>query len=60
MDELLKNEAFFNGILFGFNLYQTVIITACKNKESLIIGEDLYYIQSGRERLQEAINKICQ
>lgn len=60
MDELLENEAFFNGLLFGFNLYQTVIVTAYEKKEPLIIGDDLYYIQTGQERLQEAIDKICQ
>ena len=59
MDGLLKNETFATGIAVGVNLYEQKIITAHQRKEFLKIGENLYYIQDGRERLQEFLEKIC-
>lgn len=59
MEELLKNEAFVNGVNIGINLYQQKIITAHERKEPLIINDNTYYIQDGRERLQDVIDKIC-
>ena len=59
MDEFMENEAFVNGIAVGVNLYQAKIITAHKRKEPLVIGDTLYYLQDGRERLQEYLEKIC-
>ena len=56
---LMENEAFANGIAVGVNLYEQKIITAHQRKEFLKIGENLYYIQDGRERLQEFLEKIC-
>ena len=59
MKELLKNETFCNGVAIGINIYQQKVVIASEVKEPLRIGEKLYYVQDGRERLQEAIEKIC-
>lgn len=59
MNELLKNDAFCTGVAVGINIYQQKVIEAYKRKESLKIGENLYYIQDGRERLEEFLEKIC-
>lgn len=59
MKDLMENEAFINGVVLGLSLYQEKIITAHDRGEHLRIGENLYYIQDGRERLQEMIEKIC-
>ena len=59
---MLKNlieRAFCNGVMVGIGLYQRMVISAHERKKSLRIGEDFYYIQSGRERLQEVLEKIC-
>ena len=44
---LVENEAFYMGVSLGINLYQQRIITAHEKKQSLKIGENLYYIQEG-------------
>lgn len=59
MENLLENEVFLNGVLFGFNLYQTIIITSHQRKVPLKVGDTLYYLQDGRERLQAIIDEIC-
>ena len=59
-NELMENEAFINGIAVGINLHQQKVITAHKRNEPLKIGDELFYLQSGRERLEEALNKICE
>jgi len=59
LTELLENEAFVTGLSVGLALYQQKIITAYERKEHLKIGDTLYYIQDGRERLKEMIEKIC-
>lgn len=59
MNELLENDAFCTGIAVGINIYQQKVIEAYKRKESLKIGKNLYYIQDGRERLEEFLEKIC-
>ena len=59
MNDLLENEAFSIGVATGISLYQNKVVTAHERKEAIIIGDNAYYIQSGRERLQEAIDKIC-
>ncbi len=58
-EELMENDAFVNGVAVGVNLYQERVITAHRRNEPLIIGDNLYYLQSGRERLAEVLNKIC-
>lgn len=59
MKGLEENEVFSIGVATGISLYQNKVVTAHERKEAIIIGDNVYYIQSGRERLQEAIDKMC-
>ena len=59
MKELLKSDAFCTGVIFGINLYQNKVILAHDRKKPLTIEGELYYLQTGRERLQEVLDKIC-
>lgn len=59
MSNETKNEAFVSGIIVGINLHQSRIIAAHQRKEPLMIGDEIYYLQTGRERLEELLNKIC-
>lgn len=56
--DLIK-RVFCNGVIAGIRLYQRMVIAAHERKKPLRIGEDFYYIQNGRERLQEVLEKIC-
>lgn len=58
-NELLESETFGIGVATGISLYQNKVVMAHERKEALRIGENLYYVQDGRERLQEEIEKIC-
>lgn len=60
MNDLVENEAFFYGMVAGISLYQQKVITAHERKEALRIGDTVYYLQDGRERLQEMMEKICE
>ena len=60
MSELMENEIFFKGVITGISLHQQKVITAHKRKEPLRIGDNLYYLQDGRERLQEFLEKVCE
>lgn len=59
MENLLNDEAFRNGVIVGVSLYQQKVLLAHEQKKPLKIGKDLYYIQDGRERLNDLIDKIC-
>lgn len=59
MSESMENEAFFIGVAVGIGLYQQKVIAAHKRKEALRIGDTVYYLQDGRERLQEMLEKVC-
>lgn len=59
MNDLTENNDFYNGVLFGLSLYQIIVITAHKSKVPLKVGDTFYYLQDGRERLQEVLEKIC-
>lgn len=59
MNELMENEAFVEGLNVGINLYQQKVISAHERKELLIVGDSLYYLQDGRERLAEFLEKVC-
>ena len=59
MNEMMDNEAFYYGLICGIKIFQQKIITAHKRREQLMIDGNVYYVQSGRERLQEMIDKIC-
>lgn len=58
LEELEENEAFFTGLICGIRLFQQKIITAHKRREHLMIDNTPYYLQDGRERLQEMLNKV--
>lgn len=60
LHDLLKDKAFCTGLNLGIHLHQQRVIVAHKRKEPLKIGNNLYYIQDGRERLKEMIEKICE
>ena len=57
--ELMENEAFCIGVAVGININQKNIVKASQNKEPIKIDDELYSVQSGRERLKEMIDKIC-
>ena len=59
MDELMENETCVNGVAAGINLHQQRMVAAHERKEPLIVGDTIYYLQDGRERLQEFLEKIC-
>ena len=59
LKDLPENEAFGVGLNVGINLYQQKIISAHERKEPLKVGDTLYYVQDGRERLAEMIEKVC-
>jgi len=56
----MENEAFCTGVEVGINLHQQMVVKAAEEKTHLKIGEELYYVQNGRERLKEMIEKICE
>lgn len=56
----MESKAFYNGVAVGIQLHQQKVIEACKNKEPLRIDGEVYYVQNGRERLKEMIEKICE
>lgn len=58
-NELMSNEEFCNGIVVGIQLHESRVLAAHKRKEPLKIGDEIFYLQSGRERLQEFLEKIC-
>lgn len=59
MSKETANEAFTSGIIVGIGLQQQQIVAAHKRKVPLKIGDTLYYLQDGRERLEEFLEKIC-
>lgn len=59
MSKETESEAFVNGIMVGISLHQKRVITAHERKEPVAIGDDIYYLQSGRERLEEVLDSIC-
>ena len=59
MDGIFESQAFSNGVAVGINLNQQKVIMAHENNEAIKINGELYYIQSGKERLQEMIDKMC-
>jgi len=59
LTELLENEAFCTGVSVGIGLYKEKVITAHKREEPLNVGDTLYYLQDGRERLAEVLRKYA-
>ena len=58
-NELMENEAFANGVVVGIQLHESRVLAAHKRKEPIKIADELFYLQSSRERLQEFLEKIC-
>ena len=58
LEGLGENEAFNYGLLCGIKIFQQKIIMAHKRREHLMIDNTPYYLQDGRERLQEMLNKV--
>ena len=59
MEELMENEIFCTGVTVGIQIHQDRVVEAHKRREPRVIGDTIYYLQDGRERLQEMIDKIC-
>lgn len=59
MNDLAEDETFCSGVAVGISLHQQKVIAAHERREYLKIGNTLYYLQDGRERLQEMFDKIC-
>ncbi len=60
MKDLMENEAFCTGVAVGINIHQQKVITAHERKEPLKIGDEIYFLQTGRERLEEVLDRICE
>lgn len=59
MKEFMESEAFCSGVAVGIHLFQQRVVTAFQHGGPIKINGELYYIQDGRERLQETIDKMC-
>jgi len=57
--DLQKQHEFFDGLITGICLYQQKIITAHKQKEPLKVGDKIFYLEDGREKLGRMLNEIC-
>lgn len=59
LENLLESEAFKKGISVGIGIHQKEVVIAHERKIPLKVGEELYYLQNGRERLLETLEKMC-
>jgi len=59
LNELMESEEFYYGVSVGINLHMQRVIAAHTRKEPLKVGENLYYLETGRERLERMLNEIC-
>lgn len=59
LKNFMENEAFCLGVSLGINLHQDKVVMAAKKKEPIKIGDELYYVQNARDRLQEMIDRVC-
>ena len=59
MKDLMESEVFCSGVVAGIGLHQQKMVNAAENKEPVKIGDELYYVQNGRDRLKEMIDKVC-
>ena len=55
----LIERMFCSGVAVGIFLYQSAVIAAHERKKFLKIGDNLYYVQDGRERIAEVFEKMC-
>lgn len=59
MENLLENEIFCKGVIAGINIYQQRILTAYKRKEPIKIADNLFYLQSGQDLLEQMMEELC-
>lgn len=59
MSELMENDVFATGIAVGVTLHQQRVIAAHERNEPLKEGDTLYYLETGRERLERVFHEIC-
>ena len=59
MEKFMESEAFYNGVAVGISLHQQKVVSASEHREPLQIDGELYYVQNGREKLKEMLEKIC-
>lgn len=59
MSKETENQAFVNGIIVGVNLHQQRVIATHEHREPLLIGDNLFYLENGKERLDRILNEIC-
>ena len=57
--ELLLKEVFDNGVIVGIQLHQQRVIAAHMRKEPIRVGENFFYLETGRERLERVLHEIC-
>ena len=57
--QLTESEVFAYGIAVGISIHQQEVVTAQKRKEPVKIADTLYFLQDGRERLEQMLNDIC-
>lgn len=55
----MENDAFASGVAVGIGLYQQKVVSAHEHKEPLIIGDSLFYLENGKERLGRILNEMC-
>lgn len=60
MKELIESEVFCSGVAVGINLLQQKVVNASKMKEPIKIDGELYYVQTGSDRLIEMLERICE
>jgi len=51
---------FCSGVAVGINLLQQKVVNASKMKEPIKIDGELYYVQTGSDRLIEMLERICE
>lgn len=59
MSKKTENQAFANGVIVGISLHQQRVIAAHERGEPLIIDDNLFYLENGRERLERVLSEIC-
>lgn len=59
MENLLQSEIFCKGVVAGINIYQQRIITSYNRKEPIKIADNLFYLQSGQDLLEQMMEELC-
>lgn len=59
MNDTSEQKAFRMGLLAGIYLNQQRVVLAHERREPLRIGEELFYLENGKERLERVLHEIC-